>query len=305
MEEQCDNSQKIYDIRTKDGVFMAKMTIYERHELADFISVEKLISVHRANLNGRKLSGEAHNFPELIYIQDGVLDISVDGKQFSLSSGQCIFYPPCSYHIALTCSCASVNIIGFESSSLPLSEFYDRIITLNDKQKAMLSEIVTIGIRSFKTAPVGINMVPRKTANALTLHKLKNKIELLLIDLYEMITSESTPVYKNYKLQQFEEIIRYLRTNVDKSLTIENIAKNCGISVSKLKMLFAEQSDLSPMAYFISLKIDKAKELIRETSLNFTQISEMLGFKTVYYFSNRFKQKTGMSPSEYAKKSSF
>ena len=49
------------------------------------------------------------------------------------------------------------------------------------------------------------------------------------------------------------------------------------------------------------MKIDAAKFMICDTSLNFTQISEKLGFTTVHYFSKLFKDKVGVSPSEYAK----
>ena len=55
------------------------------------------------------------------------------------------------------------------------------------------------------------------------------------------------------------------------------------------------------MSYFISLKIDTAKAMIRDTDLNFTQISEKLGFSTVHYFSKLFKDRVGVSPSKYAK----
>ena len=44
-----------------------------------------------------------------------------------------------------------------------------------------------------------------------------------------------------------------------------------------------------------------AKRMIEETTLNFTQISEHLGFHTIGYFSRLFKEKTGMTPSEYAR----
>ena len=52
--------------------------------------------------------------------------------------------------------------------------------------------------------------------------------------------------------------------------------------------------------YFLALKITEAKRLIRESSLNFTQISESLGFSTIHYFSRLFKEKTGMTPTDYA-----
>ena len=55
------------------------------------------------------------------------------------------------------------------------------------------------------------------------------------------------------------------------------------------------------MDYFTRLKVDKAKELIREENYTFTEISEKLGFNTSQYFTTVFKRVSGMTPSEYAK----
>ena len=54
------------------------------------------------------------------------------------------------------------------------------------------------------------------------------------------------------------------------------------------------------MEYFSRMKIKAARHMIREGRLNFTQISETLGFQSVHYFSRRFRSICGMSPSEYA-----
>ncbi len=48
------------------------------------------------------------------------------------------------------------------------------------------------------------------------------------------------------------------------------------------------------------MKIDTAKQLIRDNHLNFTEISDRLGYTSVHYFSRQFKKLTGMTPSEYA-----
>ena len=47
------------------------------------------------------------------------------------------------------------------------------------------------------------------------------------------------------------------------------------------------------------MKIDFAKQLIRENDMNFTQISDFLGYSSIHYFSRQFKRSTGMTPSEY------
>jgi len=55
------------------------------------------------------------------------------------------------------------------------------------------------------------------------------------------------------------------------------------------------------MEYFAGMKIKQAKQLIRDETYNMTEISGMLGFSSVHYFSKAFKKTTGMSPTEYAR----
>ena len=51
--------------------------------------------------------------------------------------------------------------------------------------------------------------------------------------------------------------------------------------------------------YYSALKISEAKSMIRSGQMNFTQISEYLGYSSIHYFSRQFKRSTGMTPSEY------
>lgn len=54
------------------------------------------------------------------------------------------------------------------------------------------------------------------------------------------------------------------------------------------------------MDYFIHRKIDRAKEMIRDGTMNVTEISYFLSYSSLQYFSKQFKQITGMSPQQYA-----
>ena len=47
------------------------------------------------------------------------------------------------------------------------------------------------------------------------------------------------------------------------------------------------------------MKITVAKQLIRENQMNFTQISDFLGYSSIHYFSRQFKKIAGMTPTEY------
>jgi YesN/AraC family two-component response regulator len=55
------------------------------------------------------------------------------------------------------------------------------------------------------------------------------------------------------------------------------------------------------MAYFTNQKIVRAKHLIRSETVSFTELAEQLGFSSVNYFSKVFKEKVGVSPTEFSR----
>ena len=71
------------------------------------------------------------------------------------------------------------------------------------------------------------------------------------------------------------------------------------IGRSQLQKIFQEQHQCGAMDFFSRLKIAYARQLIRENQMNFTQISEFLGYSSIHYFSRQFKKEMGMSPMEY------
>ena len=89
--------------------------------------------------------------------------------------------------------------------------------------------------------------------------------------------------------------------HLSEKLYISDVAAAVNISVPSLKKLFREIAGCGVIEYFNRLKIEKAKEYLRENNYNITGISELLGYSTVFYFSGSFKKHTGMSPAEYAR----
>jgi len=68
----------------------------------------------------------------------------------------------------------------------------------------------------------------------------------------------------------------------------------------RLQHLIREQKGCGVIELFCRMKTDQAKLLIRENSLNFTEIANTLGYSSIHYFSRQFKKITGMTPSEYS-----
>lgn len=87
--------------------------------------------------------------------------------------------------------------------------------------------------------------------------------------------------------------------HVCEQLKIEEICSYFSFSRSSLQNLFHKEKGCGPIEYFNSLKIEKAKDMIREGRKNITEISYDLSYCSLQYFSRQFKKFTGMSPKEY------
>ncbi len=124
------------------------------------------------------------------------------------------------------------------------------------------------------------------------------KIFSLFYDLLSDIAAEQSqshnPLYP---------IIDYLRDHIgDTELTNTMLAERLGVSEVYLRRLFIAHCGTTPKQYIITLRIEKAKQLLAENLYTATTIAEKCGFSSLYHFCRCFKEKTGYTPMEYANK---
>ncbi len=96
-----------------------------------------------------------------------------------------------------------------------------------------------------------------------------------------------------------ELMIHYMKENIEKHLTLQDIADYLGYSPSYFSMLFKKKTGHSPLAYLNLLKIQQACLLLDTTDMKINQISYKVGIEDAYYFSRFFSKTMGISPKEY------
>ena len=240
---------------------------------------------------GFLFSGEAHPMYELVYVDSGTLHSVVDGQDLLLEQGELMLYGKDQWHMQY----ADIGVaprfvtLTFDVSGGNLHPLCNRKHTLSRKAlpvlQQMLRELDTLGSHS--------------TDMILSL------LQILLILLLRQRTSRVETLQPSNTINSENEIVRnalqYIATHVREKLSVPIVAKNTDVSPSYLTALFHKHLQISPGEYIRRIKLQESKQMIRQGSMNFTEIAESLQYSTVHHFSRQFKEKFGITPTEYAK----
>ena len=100
------------------------------------------------------------------------------------------------------------------------------------------------------------------------------------------------------------EILLDIRRRIDSGfsdcLSLEQLAKEAGMSVSRLTRGFRKLSGMSVHSYIIDKRLEHAALLLAEGRLNVSQTALACGYSNMSHFSSAFKKKYGVLPKEYA-----
>lgn len=101
------------------------------------------------------------------------------------------------------------------------------------------------------------------------------------------------------KHKRVREILIYINNNYRMELSVQKIATENHISVSRMMVLFSEVVGMSPVSYLNRYRVSAACELLRSSNATILEISGAVGVKDQLYFSRMFKKWKGVSPREY------
>lgn len=93
--------------------------------------------------------------------------------------------------------------------------------------------------------------------------------------------------------------IHFMKENIEKRLSLEEIARSTGYSPSYFSVLFSQRTGYPPLTYFNQLKIQKTCQLLDFTDMKVNQVCYKVGIEDSYYFSRLFRKVMGMSPIAY------
>ena len=279
---------------------------YPLHPVEKEISIDGLYTVYYIEHSKDYFTlGERHDFWELVYVDDGEIDVIADTTGYHLKQGEVIFHKPMEFH-ALASDKRDphrVLIITFPCLSPAMQYFENKILTVQAEQKRLLSsfmrEMDSLYGDSLENA--------RKPAPIGAFQLMVSYVEELLLSMIRTGADGSRARHsslhskKNVENVLADQIEAYLRSHVYHALSLDDVCRQFHMSRSYLCRIFKEAFETSMIDWLIQLKIQEAKKLIRRGECNLTQIAEQLSYTSIHHFSRSFKKVTGLAPSAYLK----
>lgn len=280
--------------------------------LRNDICIKEIVSIHYFEyMSDFFFEGESHNFWEFCYVDKGEVEVTADSSSYTLRKGQIIFHKPNEFHMLKANGKIAPNLVvmAFHCTSPSMDFFCHKLLALTDFEQNLLAQIITEARKCF-SSPLDdpyLQQLRRREPSPFASEQLirlyLEQFLLLICRRCQENNSGRLPAKSSKKIndsQIYSRVLDYLEAHLYEHITIEDICRENLIGRSQLQKLFREHSNSGVINYFSKMKIDAAKQLIRERRLNFSQIAEKLGYTSVHYFSRQFKKITGMSPSEYA-----
>lgn len=116
------------------------------------------------------------------------------------------------------------------------------------------------------------------------------------------LEDHSTKTASNYN--KLQPALRYIEQHYKSQITIHELAALCMVSPTYFSRLFSQTMKTTLSQYILSMRISKAKELLKNRSIKIQAVAAEVGYDDPAYFIRKFKQVTGLTPSEYQAMSS-
>ncbi len=99
--------------------------------------------------------------------------------------------------------------------------------------------------------------------------------------------------------ERIRAMLRYVEAHYDRPVSLAEIAAAANIGAREADRCFRRQLDATPFEYLLDYRLERARQLLLNTSLPVTETGLRCGFQSTSYFGRLFREKTGLSPSEY------
>lgn len=266
-------------LRSEQGLSPDNIILFRRTSTEAFKQTEMINNYH-------------HRFELVVVLEQGGT-VRIGERSYSLEPGDCALIFPHQFHHYMDVSSGSIEwiFITFEVENPgPIALLRDNPRRLDAGSVKLLEDIVRSYLRGLPTDPLGVAF----------------NLSLLLSHLVDapLIPEERRSLHSADDTRDVivERISKYVRQNLKKAITLEDLAEELGYSASYLRTTFHEKLGVTLGRYLRESRLAQAARLLLGSEKSISQIAKETGFGSANAFSRAFVNYSGMPPKAYAQK---
>ncbi len=140
--------------------------------------------------------------------------------------------------------------------------------------------------------------------------KARIAISRVMYEFFELCAERHTSAvlgegdFKNHfkRVDKFNDMVKFIEEHSTEPLTVSSIAEKFFVTPSHFSHFFKKKSGKSVIQYLNEVRILKARLLLEQEDITISEVALQVGFDDINYFSRKFKQITGQTPTDYKRK---
>lgn len=248
-----------------------------------------------------------HDFIEIVIILKGKGHFLINGTEIPITEGNVLLLNPGTYHKSIPlpshtlteCYLAftDVEFINTPKNFFPLFHGQKILGKLPEKAKKEIFQLCSAMNQESQSRNTGRYFMLKAYLIQVLCLLLRFDQQEELSDEHHMKGYEFKSPNKTYVVQQ---IMKYMESHYREKISLDQIAENMYLSPFYISKLFKSETGDTPINYLISLRMEKAKELLdRNPALSIQEAAAQVGYEDAYHFSKLFKKYYGLSPMYY------
>jgi len=240
-----------------------------------------------------------HDGHQLLYIVKGTAEVLVDGTSETVSEGTLLLFSRFEEHSIRVCGGEYRRYSVRISPDIPNLPEHELLFSLLVNRASGFCRAIHTGRSGALVESVLERIVSEFSGESFLREEMLDALlKELLIIICRLIPREMLPE-KNENAQLIYRLQKRFEGNYFKSFTLSALAAEYHMSVSHLSHLFKEVTGESVMEYLFACRLLAAKKYLATTDMPIGEIVSLCGFSDDSNFSRNFKQRTGMTPSEF------
>ncbi len=251
-------------------------------------------------------SGGIHGCYELLVIQQGHANLEWLGQLYTVEEPAAFLLSPNSPHKLLSSSTSLRYLyVEFEIIDATIFPALPQLLQWNSLQGRM--ETMQSEVELFRQSMQVLEQLVKQYAHEkspLLEEALMNDIRKAIVLVRYLLDNANRMEGYIESVQQsqyrtIEAIMRYMESHYREELSLQHLSDLVHLNGSYLIRLFKKLQGKTPFHYLSALRMNAATSYLQNSSLSIQDIAQASGYSSLHYFSQAFKLKNGMSPSEW------